>query len=596
MDALQIQNINVHWVDLSIIGIYLVIILIAGTYLTRLASRGITSYFLGGRQIPWWFLGISGTASWFDVAGVMWMVAFFYIMGPRYMWPCWKWGSLALPFFAAYVAKWVRRSRVLTGAEWMVLRFGKGPGGESARVAFALLRIVTYVGMIGFAEYGCGHFFHKFIPSVNPDVLAISLMTATAIYTIAAGLYGVVLTNIIQFSIILIGSFILITKAIGMASYQTVANQVTPEWFGIVPISNWAHLENWELTDELAPFLLLTFFWIAKGLMQSIGGEASPVFLAARSSRDASKAAMLWGFALTPMFMVSAAVGVIGLINWGGNVSEPNDLYPVVIGTMLPIGVKGLVLAGLLSAFMSTFSAFINGGAAFIVRDIYQNFFRPNAGNKELVLTGRISSGALVVIGILIGLQAENIDTILDWIMMTLGATYLVPNILRWFWWRFNGQGYASGILVGIVASIAVARFFGNVSSYITFSSLLLISGATSIIVTLLTQSVGIETLKEFYKRTKPAGWWKPIKNIVKAESSVLPKDSFLMDIFTVIIGVVCLQSLYLASTYACTHQWKTFTISIIITFGCCVGLYFTWYKHLPDKNEDVRNEHSEEV
>ena len=106
-----------HWIDLVIIGFYLVAILIAGIYLTRLASRNIDSYFLGGRQIPWWLLGLSGTASYFDVSGVMWTIAFFYIMGLRFMWIQWEWGFvIMLAAFAAYMGKWLRRSKVLTGA------------------------------------------------------------------------------------------------------------------------------------------------------------------------------------------------------------------------------------------------------------------------------------------------------------------------------------------------------------------------------------------------------------------------------------------------------------------------------------------------
>ena len=139
MERLDVTHISVHWIDLAVIGAYIVFILAAGVYLTRLASRNIDSYFLGGRQLPWWLLGLSGTASYFDVTGVMWTIAFFYIMGQRFMWLQWEWGFLAMAFFAGYMGKWLRRSRVLTGAEWMVVRFGGGPAGEFARTSYAVL-------------------------------------------------------------------------------------------------------------------------------------------------------------------------------------------------------------------------------------------------------------------------------------------------------------------------------------------------------------------------------------------------------------------------------------------------------------------------
>ncbi|MHC4085367.1 MAG: sodium:solute symporter family transporter [Planctomycetota bacterium] len=583
-----------HWMDLVIIGFYLVAILIAGIYLTRLASRNIDSYFLGGRQIPWWLLGLSGTASYFDVSGVMWTIAFFYIMGLRFMWIQWEWGFvIMLAAFAAYMGKWLRRSKVLTGAEWMNIRFGRGPAGEFARVSYAILAVVIAVAFIGFAEYGCGHFLHMFIPSFSPHTLAIFLMTATAIYTLCAGLFGVVLTDFIQFCIILLGSSILIIKAISMGSYEAIAREVPPEWFGFVPMWKWDHLNNWEMTKGFSLFFLMFLVWSTKGVLLGAGGPQQLYdmqrFLAARNPRSAGKAGMLWGAAMTPMFMLSAAVAIIGIVKFGGKLPHPEHLYPVVIGTMLPIGVKGLVLAGLLSAFMSTFSSTVNAGAAYLVRDGYQNFLRPKASSRELIFVSRICSGLVIVAGILVGMQASNIDTIFGWIMITLGTAVLMPNVLRWFWWRFNGVGYAVGTLSGVFSSIAAAIWFGETRVYISFPILFGISAVTSIIASLLTPPASMETLKDFYLRIRPAGWWRPVRRIILSENLDIPSDSFTMDILTVIIGVTGLQALYMLSVYACTHQWQAFTVAFLVVAGCAVALYFTWYKNLPSKDEDVQ-------
>ena len=595
MDILKLQDITVHWADLVIIGVYMVFILLAGVYLTRLASHNINSYFLGERKIPWWGLGLSGTASYFDVAGIMWTVAFCYIMGQRFMWIQWEWGFLSMVFFAAFMGRWLRRSKVLTGAEWMVIRFGSGPAGEFARTAYAVLAVVIAVAFIGFAEYGCGHFLHMFIPTIGPHKLAIGLMIATAVYTISAGLFGVILTDVIQFCIILVGSSILIVKAVGMSSYEAIAREVPPEWFDFAPVWHWPHLEKWELSKPFSLFLLASFAWVAKGMFLSFGGPQQLYdmqrFLSARSPRDASKAGMLWGMCMTPMFMLSAAVAVIGIVKWGGNLAHPEHLYPVVIGTMLPVGVKGLVLAGLLSAFMSTFSSTVNAGASYLVRDGYQNFLRPKAGSKELVLVSRICSGLVIVAGILVGMQSKNIDAIFGWIMITLGTAVLMPNVLRWFWWRFNGTGYAVGTLAGVFSSLAAPIWFSHVPIYLSFTILFCISTLTSVIVCLLTPPAEMGTLKEFYRRIQPAGWWGPVRHAILAEGSDLPSESFGMSILTVIIGMVGLQCLFLAGTYACTHQWKVFTIALLIMAVCAVTLYFTWYKNLPDKNEDLQLE-----
>jgi len=115
------------------------------------------------------------------------------------------------------------------------------------------------------------------------------------------------------------------------------------------------------MTKDFSLFLLMVFVWSTKGLLLGAGGPQQLYdmqrFLAVRSPRSAAKAGMLWGAAMTPMFMLSAAVAIIGIVKFGGKLPHPEHLYPVVIGTMLPIGIKGLVLAGLLSAFMSTYSS-----------------------------------------------------------------------------------------------------------------------------------------------------------------------------------------------------------------------------------------------
>ena len=607
MDELDVTQIEVAPIDVVVIVVYLVGILLAGLYLTRRASGGIDSYFLGGRQLPWWLLGVSGTASYFDVAGVMWTIAFFYIMGQRFMWAQWQWGFLAMAFFAGYMGKWLRRSNVVTGAEWMVVRFGKGAAGEFARSSYAVLAIVIAVSFIGFAEYGCGRFIEKFIPAshgfgqwlsdVGPDIalqhkLAIILMTITGVYVMASGLFGVALTNFIQFCIILFGSGILIVKAVGMSSYEKVASEVPPEWFDFTPLWKWDHVTLWETTAGFQYFFLVSLALVAKGVFLSVGGPQQLYdmqrFLSARSPREASKAGMVWGIAMTPMFMVSAAVAVIGLVTWGGKLSHPEDLYPVVIGTMLPTGIKGLVLAGLLSAFMSTFASTANAGASYLVRDGYQHLLRPKASTKELILASRLCSVLVIVVGIAVGMLARNINDIFEWIMMTLGTAVLMPNVLRWFWWRFNGTGFAVGTLAGVAAAMAQAIWFKSIPMYVSFPLLFGMSTITSIIGSLLTPATDMATLRDFYCRIRPAGWWGPVKRSLAAEGKLdrVPGSNFRMDLLTAIIGGVGLQALFLMSTYACTHQWKAFTYAVGVVVVSGVILYFTWYKHLPAKDE----------
>jgi len=338
--------------------------------------------------------------------------------------------------------------------------------------------------------------------------------------------------------------------------------------------------------------------WVAKGFFLSLGGPQQLYdmqrFLAARSPREASKAGMLWAVAQTPMFMVSAAVAVIGIVKWGGNLSNPERLYPVVIGTMLPAGIKGLVLAGLLSAFMSTFSSTVNAGAAYLAHDGYQKFLRPTATQDELVRVSKLCSLALIVAGILVGMLASNINDIFEWIMMVLGAAVLMPNVLRWFWWRFNGYGYAVGTAVGVVAAIVQAAFFANVPVHISFGILLTISIAASIGASLATAPTEMRTLCDFYRRVRPVGFWGPVRQRCAADPLPPKPDHTPLDVVSLFVGAVGIQALWLSSTYAVTHQWWAFTVALVVSAIAAVLLYFTWYRQLPSADEDVQLELSE--
>lgn len=599
----KFEGISVSSIDLSIMGLYLVGILIAGVILSRKAGKDIDSYFLGGRKIPWWLLGLSGTASYFDVAGVMWTVTLFYIMGQQFMWPQFMWGGVLLIVgFGAFMGKWLQRSRVMTGAEWMVIRFGDGPGGQFARFSYAVMAVVIAVAFIGFAEYGVGEFLITFIggdmfpdwvaQGARPHVLAIILMTFTAVYTVAAGLFGVVLTDFIQFCLILIGSMVLIIMAVNMSSYGALQEQMPAEWFSFWPQWNWERMSVFEETQGMELFMLASIVWMAKGLFLGIGGPQQLYdmqrFLAAKNPRDASKAGMLWAVAQTPMWMLAASVAVIGIITWGSDISNSKHFYPAVVGTMLPVGIKGLVMAGLLSAFMSTFSSTVNAGAAYLAHDGYQKLLKPQASNRELVFVSRICSLLIIIAGILVGTTADNIMVIFDWIMMVLGAAVMVPNVLRWFWWRFNGYGYAVATLIGVAAALITALFFGGLPPYVTFPILLAISGFSSVIASMVTQPTDIETLKTFYRRTQPAGAWGPVRAAVLNDGVELPKRTFAWDLLALFVGCIGVQALWTMSTYAVTHQWGAFSIAGIVVLISGFVMYFAWYRKLPSKEEGL--------
>src|SRR3989337_439827 len=150
--------------------------------------------------------------------------------------------------------------------------------------------------------------------------------------------------------------------------------------------------------------------------------------------------------------LLAMAAG-IEIVDASGRI-DAEIVMPKVLGRYLGSGMLGLVLAGLVAAFMSTFSATVNAGASYLVRDLWQPLFRPRADEKHLVRASYVATLAIVVVGALIGLYASSIRQVWDWIMLALGAAFVIPNVLRWYWWRFNGTGYAAGTLVGLAGAM----------------------------------------------------------------------------------------------------------------------------------------------
>jgi Na+/proline symporter len=125
-------------IDIAIIALYMAIVVTLGVIMKRRAERSLGSYFLGERELPWWALAMSGSSSYFDITGTMWIVGLFFTIGLRGMWVQWIWGFPITVFYMAYMGAWIRRSKVMTGSEWMETRFGTGKPGEWARLAYTI--------------------------------------------------------------------------------------------------------------------------------------------------------------------------------------------------------------------------------------------------------------------------------------------------------------------------------------------------------------------------------------------------------------------------------------------------------------------------
>lgn len=566
------------FIDLAIVAIYLAAMISIGFLSRRLASRGVDAYFLGDRRMRWWMLAASGSSSYWDITGTMWIVSLLCVLGMKAMWHQWIWGFPLPVFFAAFMGRWINRSRVLTAAEWMKTRFGEDAAGQSARSAYAALAVVTVVSFLAYDAVGMGKFGEQYLP-FSRHVCAALILGLTGIYIVFGGFRSLVITELVQTVIMSFGAVTIAYLGFRRADLAALGEKLSGSWFSLS--IGWKD-PNF-LETEFFLFGALTIAWVSKGLLLSFGGPEQLYdfqrFLSARDERDASKLGALWGVLHTLRWPMAMGIAVLFLSGFMG-VSDTEQVMPAVIKSFLPVGVRGLILAALLAAFMSTFNSTVNAGASYLVVDIYKKYLRPDATQRQLVRAGYVSSLLLIALGILIGWTATSIHRVFQWIMAALGAGVLLPNFLRWYWWRLNGWGFTAGVATGIFASLIQAVFFGSAPLYIYFPVIAGLGLAASVVVSYLTPPTDENVLIGFYRTIQPAGLWQPVEKKVRERHPGFHKEiPFRNDLLNVILGIPWLFSLWISTMYLVGRKYPTALIWFLAAAVLTVVLYFTWYR-----------------
>lgn len=593
--------------DLAIVAGYLALILGLGILMKRRASRDLQAYFLGGRSLPWWALAMSGSSSYFDITGTMWIVSLFFTLGVKGMWVQWIWGFPITVFYMAYMGKWIRRSGVMTGAEWMKTRFGNDAGGQLARISYTLYAVLTITAFLAYGSHGMGKFGAAFLPDdalawirshpalaavgLNDEVrfCAAAIIGATGFYVVLGGFHGIVLTEIVQTIVLSAGALAIAWIGWREAPFAAFADAVPADWADLAPQWRVAGLAGTEFaTDLFGPLLIV---WLAKGLLLDLSGPEQLYdfqrFLAVRDARDACKLGALWGVIHTvrwPMAMALAALalGPLGLSRAG--TVDAEQVLPKVIAGYFGEGFRGLALAALLSGFLATFCSTVNGGASYVVKDIYHRYVNPKATDRTLIRAGYAASALLIVIGLLIGFQARSIGRMFGWIMGTLGAGVLLPNVLRWYWWRLNGWGYGVSTIAGMLLSLVqvLVPAFAEAPLTVTFPA---IGGAVlviAVVVTLLTGPTDGDVLAGFYRTVQPAGAWGPVARRVREDDPSFRKEPFGPDALNVAIGLPGLLALYLFPIYLVLRLYAEAWLFVGVAAASAAILAWTWYRRLP--------------
>jgi Na+/proline symporter len=593
--------------DIAVLIIYFVAMIGVGVYVTRRASRNLDSYFLGGKTMPWWLLGVSNASAMWDITGTMWFVYILYAYGMKAVFLPWVWPIFNQIFDAVYLSKWIRRSNARTGAEWITTRFGEGPSGELSRAIIVLFALISVVSFIGYEFQGIGKFCKVFLPwDLSPNTYAILLMSITAIYVVLGGMLSVVITDFVQFCLMALSALVIGGIAIAQVD-ASMLSQVTPEgwrnlFFGWDITLNWTPLlpaMNGHIAREGIASMFGLFFTVMvfKGILVSMAGAAPNYdmqrILAAKSPREASLMSAIVSICLVPRWILIGGITLLGLVfvtpefrKMGDNI-DFETVLPFVINRFLPAGLIGVLLAGLLSSFMANFSATVNAGAAYLVNDIYKKHINPEADNRKLVKFSYLGSVLILAMGILLGMFLSSITQITQWIVGGLYGGYTAANILKWYWWRFNGYGYFWGMLIGIIAALIVPATLPIVAPSFhdptyAFPVILLLSFGGCIAGALLTKPVDEEVLKNFYRNVRPWGFWQPVyEKVAQEDPSFVPNKNAARDLLNCLVGIPWQLTLVTIPLYVIFRDLRGTLISLAVLISASIFLKKFWYDRL---------------
>jgi SSS family solute:Na+ symporter len=599
-----------HPIDIAVLVLYFIAMIGIGVAVVRRASRGLDSYFLAGNELPWYVLGVSNASAMFDITGTMWLVYNIFVYGGKGIWLPWLWPTFNQIFLAVYLAAWIRRSNVLTGAEWMTTRFGEGRGGELSRLIIVVFALVSVVGFIAYDFQGMGKFTASFLPwDWSPNTYGIVIMAITAVYVLLGGMISVVLTDVAQFVIMALCSLAIAIIAMREVSAGQIAALVPDGWgnifFGWRLDLDWSHLIP-SLTQNVAHdgYSIFGLFFMAmlfKGILVSVAGPAPNYdmqrVLAARTPREASYMSAVVSAALMPRWWMIAGITVLALAYLGPafNAMATPDfemVLPWVIKEKIPPFLLGLLLAGLLAAFMSTFSATLNAGGAYLVNDLYKRYIRKDASPRHYVGVSWVAQILILALGIFFGLQTSSINQVTQWLVGGLWGGYTAANVLKWHWHRLNGFGYFWGMLVGLAMALSMPQAMGymfpemapDLRPFWAFPWILLASGIACVAGSLWTAPEPDAVLIRFYKQVRPWGWWGPVLRKVQAEDPTFePNRRFGLDTFNVALALVWQMTLVTMPLYMVLKNWKGLWISIVVFAVTSWILKVTWRDRLED-------------
>ncbi|HET7564312.1 MAG TPA: sodium:solute symporter family protein [Gemmatimonadaceae bacterium] len=590
--------------DWLIVIISIVVCFLPAILLAKRAGSSTTEFFTSGRAAPWWLIGISMVATTFSTDTPNLVTNLVREKGVANNWAWWAFllTGMATVFF--YARLW-RRSKVLTDLEFYEIRYSGKPA--------------SFVR--GFRAIYLGFFFNLVImASVNLAAAKIAnvmlgwpmwqTLTICTVIDIAfaatSGLWGVLVTDLIQFGIAMTGAFAAAYYALQQPEVGGISglfHRIPPHTLSLLP-----DFGDWSLTLTVLIIPLTVQWWSVwyPGAEPGGGSYIAQRMLAAKSEKDAVGGTLLFNaahYALRPWpWIIVALASMLVFPNLSDIARTFPHVDPRLLGPdmaysamlkFLPVGMMGLMIAGLLAAYVSTISTHLNWGTSYIVHDFYRRFMRPGADEKHYVLVGRIVTAVLAVLGALLTFELETARQSFD-LLLSIGAGTGLIYLLRWFWWRINAwseiAAMASSFLVAFGFFIA-NKMGAQIPDYVSLLYTVVITTVIWVGVTYVTAPTSRATLVRFYRLVRPAG---PGWNDVREEAGVGPSpDSLPQSFLGWVLGCIFVYSALFGAgsfLYGKTAQGSVWLVLFIIsTVGLIRVLPRLWSGRgaVPDHDEE---------
>jgi Na+/proline symporter len=512
--------------DWAIVAASLMVSFAPALWMMRRAGSSTAEFFTSGRAAPWWLIGVSMVATTFSTDTPNLVTNLVREGGVASNWVWWAFLLTGMTTVFFYARLW-RRLGVLTDLEFYELRYSGAPARWVRGFRAIYLGLVFNVVIMATVNLAAAKIANVLLGWPMGQTLVICSVLNVA-FAATSGLWGVLATDFVQFGIAMTGSIAAAMYALRrpeVGGLEGLASRIDASALKMLP-----DLGNWDVAVPLLVVPLAVQWWSTwyPGAEPGGGSYIAQRMLAARSESDALSGTLFFNvahYAVRPWPWILVALASMLVFPTVADISRAlphvdpallgHDMaYPAML-TFLPSGLLGLMVAGLLSAYVSTISTHLNWGTSYLVHDWYRRFVRPDRDERHYVLAGRISTALLMLTAAVFTLLLQTARASFD-LLLTVGAGTGLLYLLRWYWWRINAwseiAAMASSFLLALALFVAQRRGLA-LPSHLTLLSTIAITTAVWVATAVLTAPTDAADLDRFYRLARPAGpGWRRVR------------------------------------------------------------------------------------